>query len=309
MSRGSGASALAAVLGLAGLVALAGCPSRRKAERTGPFLSILREEAEEALPPAGEAVPPRSIALALGGLPREALTELREHLTQWTDGAVRRAAPMLFDLELGDDDDAAAAPDPLRKALPDLPALTAAVNVLGGPWSGPGLTVRIGPSCADAASRCVPLFVPRPGDEDRSDDLVRRGRALAWTLGNAVLRRVPAGSRASFLESLREAQTRPASTIALVFAARQGALDEAELELVRDQARVALAHLPPGAPQRPWLEALGAAPGRWELPIALDDDEVLVIPRLSALARLQDFRSEIDHAPHPRPTATSEPAR
>jgi len=32
------------------------------------------------------------------------------------------------------------------------------------------------------------------------------------------------------------------------------------------------------------------------LPIALDADEVLVIPRLSALARLQDFRSEVERA-------------
>ena len=70
-------------------------------------------------------------------------------------------------------------------------------------------------------------------------------------------------------------------------------LDEVELELLREQARRALAHLGPGAPQRPWLEALGAVRANWELPIALDPNDVLVIPRLSALARLQDFHSEV----------------
>jgi hypothetical protein len=144
----------------------------------------------------------------------------------------------------------------------------------------------------------VPLFVSAVDD---ADALVRRGRALAWTLGNAALLQVPAGSRAAVLGSLREAQTRPSSTIALVFGASRGALDETELELLRDQARLALAHLAEDAPQRPWLDALGAAPARWELPIALDADQVLVIPRMSALARLQDFRSEVTPIPTPTP--------
>jgi hypothetical protein len=95
------------------------------------------------------------------------------------------------------------------------------------------------------------------------------------------------------LEELRRAQTRPSSTIALVFGASRGAIDEAELELLRDQARRALAHLPPDSPQRPWLDALSGARSTWELPIAFDAEEVLVIPRLSAMARLQDFHSDV----------------
>jgi hypothetical protein len=196
---------------------------------------------------------------------------------------------MLFDLGL-DEDAGALAPDPLRQALPDLPALTAAANVLGGPWGASGLSVQLAPACADAASRCVRLFVPAA---EREDALVRRGRALAWALGNAALLRLPASSRAALLRSLRGAQTGASSTIALVFGAPRGALDEAELEPLREQARTAVAHVPAGAPQRPWLEALGAAPASWELPLAFDPDEVLVVPRLSALARLQDFHSEI----------------
>jgi len=287
---------LVAVLGL---VMLAGCSHRpTPEERRGPFLSISPGEETNA---ARGAVPPESIALALGGLPPGEPTRLRDALAQSTDLAVRSAAPMLFDLGLSDDD-AGHAPDPLRRALPDLPALTAAANVLGSPWSAPGLSVRLGPDCAaDAAPRCVPLFVPAADREP--DPLIRRGRALAWALANAALLRASAGAHTALLEALRRAQTQPSSTIALVFGASRGAVDEAQLESLRDQARQALAHLPAEAPQRPWLHALSGASATWELPIALDAREVLVIPRLSALARLQDFHAEVDLArdagPHP----------
>jgi hypothetical protein len=286
-TRRPGASALARALGVAGLLALAGCPGRPKAEHRGPFLSISQEEGATV---AHGAVPPGSIALALGGLPPGELTRLREVLEALTDAAVRRTTARLFDDVEPARDGAAAAPDPLRQALPDLPALTAAANVLAAPWIAPGLTVKLGPACDPAATRCVPLFAPAVDGEDA---LVRRGRALAWTLGNAALVRVPAGSRAAMLRSLRRAQARGSGTIALVFDTPRGALDEEELDLLRVQARRALAHLAPDAPQRPWLEALGAARAGWEVPIALDPDDVLIIPRLSALARLQDFHSEV----------------
>jgi hypothetical protein len=274
------------LVALIAIVALSSCTPRAKAQRRGPFLSI---SGQEPVTPAPRAVPPASIALALGGLPPEEMTRLREYLAQSTDAAVRRAAPMLFDLGL-DESDAVAEPDPLRQALPDVPAWTAAANVLGAPWSAPGLSVQLGPVCSDAAARCVPLFATA---DDHDDALVRRGRALAWSLGNAALLRVPTGSRAARLQSLRAVQTRPSSTIALVFGAPRGALDEAELERLRDQARTALAHLTPDSPQRPWLDALVAARASWELPIAFDADDVLVVPRLSALARLQEFRAEV----------------
>jgi hypothetical protein len=291
MNRRSGASALARALGLAGLLALAGCPGRPKAETRGPFLSIMQREGATV---ARGAVPPGSVALALGGLPAEELPRLRERLEESMDAAVRRAAPMLYDLDGLTEEAAAPDPDPLRGALPNLPPLTAAANVLGAPWDAPGISVELVPACQVAASRCVPLFAPAL---DRGDDaLVRRGRALVWTLGNAARLRVPASSRTVLLRSLRETQTRPASTIALVFGASRGTLDEAELDLLRQQAHRVLAHLALDTPRRSWLDALGAASADWELPIALDADEVLVIPRLRALARLPDFDSEIEHA-------------
>ena len=289
MKRCPGGWALVRALALPGLFALGGCPARPKAERTGPVLSIMSQPGVTA---ARRGIPSGSIALALGGLPPEELAHVREHLTESTDAALRRLA-MLFDLEAPDDDDAGPGPDPLLQALPDLPALTAATNILGGPWSAPGLSVQLGPACETVAARCVPLFASAV---DRGDPRVRHGLAAAWALGNAALLRVPPSSRSARLQSLRAAQTRPSGTIALVFDAPRGALDEAELERLRAQARRALAQLDPDAPKRPWLDALAATPARWELPIALDVGEVLVVPRLSALARLQDFHAEVERA-------------
>ena len=281
MTRGAGALALACALGLAA------CSRTKAADGKGPFLSVLQPAGAT---PARSVAGPRSVALALGGLPPGEVPRLREHLARATDEAARRAAPELFDLE--EVVDADAGPGPLRPSLPELPALTAAANLLGAPWEAPGVSVHLGPACEPAASRCVALFAAA----DPADDLVRRGRALAWAAGNAALLRVPAASRVHLAASLREAQRRPSSTIALVFDATRGTLDDAELERLRRDAARSLEELGPGSPRRAWLAALAAAPASWELPFALEPDALLVIPRLSALARLPDFAAEIEGA-------------
>jgi hypothetical protein len=292
MMRRSGAAAPGRALGLASLFALAACSTRSKApERRGPSLSIVQGQAANHVARGG--LPPEAIALALGGLPPEALPRLRAHLADSTDSALRRADPELFDL-----DDVAPA-DSLRQALPDLPALTAAANLLGSPWEGPGISVVLGPLCEKAAARCTPLFASAAAPEDAQDAqdaLIKRGRALAWALGKAALLRVAASSRQSLLHALWEAQPRPSGTVAMVFGATRGKLDPAELELLHRQAHRVLADLARDAPQRPLLDALEAVRGDWELPILLDADELLVIPRLSALARLQDFVSDVQRA-------------
>jgi hypothetical protein len=296
MNHRCSAVTLTQALALVGVLELGGCYARPRAERQGPFLSIFGPERARAGSRAAENRRQNMTAwvpLALGGLPAEELARLREHLEESAEAIARRAEPMLFDLMGSDQEDAALASDPLRQVLPDLPALTAAANVAGSPWNAPGLYVELGPACNASALRCVPVFMPAT---DRGDALLRHGRALAWTLANASLLRVPARSRAALLRSLREAQTRPSGTIALVYSAPRGALDETELQQLREQASQAVTHLPQDAPQRAWLDALGAAQGEWELPVAFRADEVLVIPRLSALARLQDFRAEVDAA-------------
>jgi hypothetical protein len=265
------------------------CSRRTTApEQRGPFLSLSSPDA----PPAPRTiVTPAAVSLALGGLPPEELPRLRKRMAESTDGALRRAAPGLFDLDAPPD--AGAVDDPLRQSLPDLPALTAAANVGGSPWEVPGISAHLGPACETAAARCVPLFGTTSSE---GDSLIRRGRALAWALANAALLRVNATAREGVLRSLREAQLRPAGTIAMVFAASRGTIDPNELDLLRREARRSLDALRADAPQRPWLDALGAAQPSWELPIALGAHELLVIPRLSVLARLPDFVSEIEAA-------------
>jgi hypothetical protein len=280
---------LAGPVGLLGLLALGACATRPKVTgNQGPFLSIVERDSGMA---SGAALAPGAVALALGGLPPGELPRLREYLAEATDGALRRAAPELFDLE--GSPESGPAVDPLHNVLPDLTALTAAANALGSPWEAPGISVHLGAACEPAASRCTPLFA-RTAIEGEA--LVRRGRALAWALGNAALIRVPATRRDDVLRALHEAQLRPSGTLSMVFGTARGALDASELALLRREARRALERLRPDAPQRPWLEAIDGAHAEWELPIALDADEVLVVPRLGALARLQDFASEVESA-------------
>ncbi len=290
MSPRARAVTLAYAVGLVSPIGLADCSKRTTAAepQRGPFLSV--HVPDGALAPR-TIVTPAAVALALGGLPPEELPRLREHMAESTDGALRREAPGLFDLDAPPD--AGVAVDPLRQSLPDLPALTAAANVVGSPWEAPGISVHLGAACEQGAPRCAPLFVRGPGEDDA---LLRRGRTLAWALGHAALLRAGARDRARLLRSLRDTQLRPGGTIAVVFAESRGTIDHAELDRLRYEARRALERLRPDAPQRPWLEALDAAPPSWELPVALGDDEVLVVPRLSALARLPDFVCEVQAA-------------
>ena len=285
--RSGGPRALA--VGLAVLLGTADCSTRRRTnEGRGSVLSIVA--AAGARESAG--VGPASVSLALGGLPPEEIPRLRERIAESADAALRRAAPDLLDM--GSPADDAAARDAANQVGPDLPALTAAVNLVGAPWSAPGISVRLGAGCDPAASRCVPLFAP-PSSEPE-DPLARRARSLAWALSNASRVRSPPSSRTALVRSLRAAQRRPSSTVAIVFDAARGTLDGTELDLLRREARRAMEALGTDAPQRAWLEAIAAAQATWELPIDLESDELLVVPRLSALARLVDFASEVESA-------------
>jgi hypothetical protein len=151
-----------------------------------------------------------------------------------TDAAVRRASPLNLGLD-DDTDEPASSGDLFQK---DLPALTAAANLVGGPWSAPGLSVQIGPTCAIGAPACVPLF-----GKPTADPHERRARALTWSLSHAAIVRAKA-SQSALVAALHERQGAPKGTIALVFAAPNGALDEGALHQLREEAARALAHLP-----------------------------------------------------------------
>ena len=203
-----------------------------------------------------------------------------------TDAAVARASPLNLGLDEGDQNGAGTTEVFQR----ELPALTAAANLLGSPWSAPGLSVSLGPICQAGAAECVPLFAV-PTDHPRE----RRARALAWALSHCAILKARAAP-GDLAAALHERQGQPKGTVALVFADRGGALDEGQLQQLRGQATRALAHLPEKSPERFWLEAIGRAGSNWALPVALGPDELLVVPRLSVLARLKDFTAELTNA-------------
>jgi hypothetical protein len=228
------------------------------------------------------------VTLALAGLPPGELIRLRERMAASTDEAIRRAAPTLFvDLE---DDAASNGAEPLHPALPDVPALTAAANLSGAPWAASGISVDLGPTCLPASTLCVPLFAP-----PTSDRLEARGRSLAWALTDAAILRVSPSKRAAFSTSLRE-KALASTTIALVFDTSEGDLDEQQLSSLRDEARRALKHLDSAAPSRASVDSMGKAEAHWKLPVTLGRDEILVVPRLSALARLPAFEADVSAA-------------
>jgi len=276
------------IVGVLALASLACCAKRAPPEppREGPILSITIAPAPSSQ--AAHPLAPGAVTLALAGLPPGELIRLREGMTAFTDDAIRRAAPTLFvDLE---DDAASGGAEKQHPALPDVPALTAAANLSGAPWAASEVSVDLGPTCLPASARCVPLFAP-----PTSDGLERRARSLAWALTDAAILRVAPEARAAFSSSLRD-KALASTTIALVFDASEGDLDERQLGPLRDEARRALQHLDAAAPSRAWLATMAKAEAHWKLPVALGRDEILVVPRLSALARLPAFEADVSAA-------------
>ncbi len=264
----------------AALTALACTP------RHEPPLKLSVFELFDGSAPASAPIEPAALSLALASLSPPARAELLAALTQATDAEVKRANPLIVDL------DKAGTPERerLRELLrADLPAATAAANLLGSPWQSAGLRVQLGPSCLPGAARCFPA----PG-QHADEPLARRGASLAWAVAHAAVLRT--SSPATLAQALRVRQQRPDSTIALVLVQKSGTLDAAQLSALQEQARRGARLLDEATAQRRWLEALAAAPSGWALPLPLGPYEVLVVPRLSALARLSDFHAELQSA-------------
>ncbi len=269
-------------LGLAALVlAAAACPAKPAAR---PKLSVF-EVAPGEPAPAG-ALAPEAFSVALGALSPEPRARLLEALTQATDAEVKRAHPLVVDLVEDGTPERARLRELLRA---DVPAVTAANNLLGAPWHAPGLQVELGTECAPHAARC--FEVPSPA---REDTLERRGAFAAWALAHAALVRSP--TKDALVEALRAEQQQPGSALALVLSARSGSVAAGQRDAFERQARRGIPLLPEDAPERRWLEALAHAPAGWSLPVPLEADEVLVIPRLASLARLHEFAAEIERA-------------
>jgi hypothetical protein len=228
--------------------------------------------------PAPGALRSGAVTLALGGLPSGDAQRISDELAAATRSAIRRANPLYVEL---------AEPAPATPLSANLPALTAAANLLGSPWQAPGLSVELGPTCRPDAQRCIPVF------RERLDDGVeRRARGMAWAFSNAALLRAP-GRVEQVRDALQQRAIQPDSNIALVFTSSSGSLDAASLGALQREATRALRYLPEGARERFWLEALAQPSVQWALPVQLNAEDLLVVPRLGALARVPEFVGEI----------------
>jgi hypothetical protein len=152
------------------------------------------------------------------------------------------------------------------------------------------VSVELGAACRPEARRCIPLFRER-----QDEGLERRARGMAWALSGAAVLRAP-GRAAELRGVLLEAAAMPDSTIALVFSGSAGALDATQVAALQHASARSLRYVGPDSKERFWLEALADPAAEWRLPIRLDADELLVVPRLGALARVTEFVAEVRSA-------------
>jgi hypothetical protein len=221
----------------------------------------------------------RATAVALASLPRRRAEEVR--LRRLVDRLVAKAHPLGLDLEGGDP-----AGELRRWFGAKLPSFTAADALLRARWvaADGSLSVRLETSCRDGAPA-----------------LPERAAFLAWPITRAVVLEVPSPlARGRLVARLRAAAARGGSTVALVLTARDlisssrngiGTLRPTVRRLVRLlQQRGPL-------PAELWpLRAIagGTFRGRLSSRLQLRPREILIVPRLSALARLPSFVGEID---------------
>jgi hypothetical protein len=254
----------------------------------------------EPEPAAGEE--DRALALALAS----ASGRQRAHLLELIDYAAARLEAKLapWGVDLAEDEGDAVVQLGHELAI-YVPSLTAARELDRGAWKGPGLVVRVAADCGRANvgpdETCAPLWT---GASEREVDapLVRRGRLLAWAAAGAGIvdldraEAFEAGARA-----LRERTNLSGSTLALVLeAADLGLRPVPEREALEAAAgRLGRAMAANRVHERSsHLDALGrAAPaGRAASWLSLGPTSLVVVPRLSAIARRDDFVREIETA-------------
>lgn len=246
----------------------------------------------------------RAMSLAVASLSRP---ERAEVLAAMTYAAARLESSLTpFGEDLGDG-------DPIEELEQTIalyaPVLNGARAFEAGRWRSADLDVRVASACPPAlppGEACVSVWSERgaqPGTQHTFDGapaaLGARARFLAWSVSHARILGLRSEQEArDCAEALRERRRRDSSAMSLVLTK-----DDLELRPVpeRDDLQRAARRL--GAaiaaserrnPER--LEALGrAAPAGHVTPwLDLDASMVLVVPRLSALARLGDLSREVE---------------
>jgi hypothetical protein len=297
------ARALAFAVGVAEALVGVGCHAKReRAAACSPVL-IARFSPRDADAHEPSSIEQdgyaRAMSLAIASMSLDEEKRIIELVDDATARLEARLLPLGSDLGSG---------DPLEELRQSLgvygPRMTAARSFVSPSFRASDVTVRPAKSCANASpdlgEECLCAW-----EEDHARDAqAERARFLAWPIAYAaVLQLQDASSAEEFAKRLRRRSGDGRSNIALVLLPNDLALAPLpKTSRLGDAARrlsraLAANHLPaepqlktlvPAAlsgPALPWLE--------------LPPTDVLVVPRLSALASLHSFVDEIENAAGP----------
>ena len=258
----------------------------------GPVLvvrSITSDAPEPAASPGGEE---RAMALAAASLSPADRLRILEMIDFATARLEARLSPLGTDFEEGDP------VAQLRASLaPYQPAFTAARELERGAWQSADLAVRVGASCAAAKPAPDEHCVTLRGPSHAPRDLEARARFLAWAVSHALVIDLGTRERAEArAQALRTRATLATSTIALVLLDDDLALrptpDRADLQASANRLGRAMAGN--DIHDTKDLEAFargveGAGVAPW---LTVSRTQILVVPRLSALGRVDELRRE-----------------
>jgi hypothetical protein len=254
-------------------------PARPTSAFEGPVLVL----GEPWAPSTNEE---QAIHLALSSLPSNKRREVLNGFERLADDIELRTNPLVPILDDEPVDHA------LQDALPHLlPVWTAARTLAAGSWAtrDQSLTVRVADACPPSllSNRCVPAF----GESGVSE--ARRARFLAWPLTSAIrLESEGAAAHRKMGDALRARVLLPKSTVALVVDGRSVPTED-RTQVRRDATRIVRPVCRTGSKFCGFLHfAAFDAPAR-PLGFSLRRNEILVVPRLSSLARRDTFRSEV----------------
>ncbi len=280
------------VLAVLGMTSSA--PASTMQSTPGPVLVVRTVAAGERAPAAGDDDLAMSLALAsIAPRERRRILDDMGYAASWLEA---RLSPLVDDFG----DDGVDPVDELRRALaPEVPQFTAARAFEAGRWAIGTTETRVAASCAEARDdeRCVPIW----SAEMAQDPSVRRAGLAAWAVTRAAVVDLGTPEAAdSCAAALRERASARGAATALVVTEADLALDPVPERPVLKDAAVrlgramaaneiddtqhldAFAHAKPTGRAAPWLR--------------LGRTEILVVPRLSAIARADDLAVEIERA-------------
>ncbi len=244
----------------------------------------------------GTIVRGRTAALALGSLSPLALRGLEFKLSELVRRLEIRMNPLADDL-----DDTAPEADLVDLARLAAPGLTACDGVASsrhasGDRKLVASVVRTCPASLEPGVTCVPLWHAASAADGSNH---RRARFFAWSLASAgVLAVGGAAARDDVVEALSARSLRTDSTVAVALTEETlVGRDGAAFEHIRALARRALEILrasPAIDTRLLQLIAQGPPPGRLVPWVRLEDDEVLVVPRLDAVGDVSRLTNEVE---------------